>query len=494
MIDNITTQISEPQTREVLSSFLGEGLVLYLILEAPLPIRKITKKSQKDPNKSERVIMQDDGGKGRRMAVMAISSLLLVAMVVAVTVGSRSNSKKDGEISASMKAVEAICQPTDFKDTCISSLSSAAKNSSDPKDLIKASFEVAMNEINNVANNSTLFKELEKNPETKKATDDCKELFQDAVDDLKRSFNQVGEFQLSNADKILSNLKIWLSATITYQETCLDGFENTTGDASERMRELLKTSTELSSNGLAIVSEMSSIIHAMQLTSFKRRLLSASEDADDVVSNIDSLIRWRRLLAHIKHHDSYDDDVHGVIKGRRLLMSSTNMGGHEVLPNWLDESRTKLLQATISPASFFAPSIALTPESTPASAPAPSPFAVEANVTVAKDGTGKYTTIAEALTEVPKWNNDTFIIYVKEGVYYEYLRVEKWLTHVTLIGDGPTKTRISCDKNYIDGTPTFKTATLCKFNSVNDITFFMYNDTNTNQVIACSGFSRQLHG
>ncbi|GAB2277371.1 hypothetical protein Dimus_012074 [Dionaea muscipula] len=383
--------------------------------------------------------MSDDGGKGKKVAFMGISSLLLVAMVVAVSVGTKSDGKKDGEISSSTRTVEAICQPTDFKDTCISSLSSAAKNTSDPKELVKASFEVAINEINNVMNNSTLFKELEKNPETKRAADDCKELFNDATDDFRRSFNEVGQFEFKSVDKILSNLKVWLSATITYQETCLDGFENTTGDASEKMRELLKTSMELSSNGLAIVAEMSTIITSMQFTSFQRRLLSASQDSHGVLSDIDTLIRGRRLLAsrRARDDDDNDDDVHGIIKGRRLLSMSPSMSPSMSLPIWLDEPRSKLLHGGTGTLMDAKP-----------------------NVTVAKDGTGDYTTIAEALTEVPKWNNDTFVIYIKEGVYYEYLRVEKWLTNVVFIGDGPTKTRISGNLNYIDGTPTFKTATL----------------------------------
>ncbi|GAB2287299.1 hypothetical protein Dimus_021681 [Dionaea muscipula] len=392
--------------------------------------------------------------KGRkRFAIMGISSLLLVAMVVAVSLESRSIhvKKEGGEISASMKAVQAICQPTDFKDTCINSLSSMAPNSTDPKDLIKASFEVAINEINNVTTNSPLFKELQKNPETKRAADDCKELFQDAIDDLRRSFHEVGQFDFDHSQKILSNLKIWLSASITYQETCLDGFDNTTGDASEKMRELLETSMELSSNGLAIITELSSVINTMQITTFQRRLLMtpSENNSDDVLSNIDSLIRWRRLLASSSHRRDHDHHHHHVpiIKkgraGRHLLMTTTNMVvGLDGLPSWLDEPRRKLLHAASSSSSS-------------------SPLAlIQPNVTVAQDGSGNYTTIAEAIDQVPKWNNHTFIIYIKEGVYYEYLRIDKWLTHVVLIGDGPTKTRISYDLNFIDGTPTFKTATL----------------------------------
>ncbi|GMH07734.1 hypothetical protein Nepgr_009574 [Nepenthes gracilis] len=398
----------------------------------------------------------DDDRRRKRVAVIAVSSMLLVAMVVAAiwVKSDWSLSPKDGskqaEVSTSMKSVQAICQPTDFKETCVKSLSAAAQNSSNPKDLIKAAFEVAAAEINKVAENSTLLKELEKDPKTKTAVDDCKELFGDAVDDLKRSFNEIGRLDLNNYDGILASLKIWLSATVTYQETCLDGFENATGDASEKMRELLKTSMELSSNGMAIVTEMSSIVHSMQISSFNRRLLSVPDGMieghdRDVFNDIGTLVRWRRLLASgnvflMGHEfDDYYDDPADVIKGRRLLSKITShagvLDGQDGLPTWLDKPRRALIDAK-------------------------SPKAVNPDVVVAKDGTGKYKTIGEALNDVPKWNNNTFIIYVKEGVYQEYLRIEKWWTHLVLIGDGPTKTRISGDLNFVDGTPTFKTATL----------------------------------
>ncbi|GMG99750.1 hypothetical protein Nepgr_001590 [Nepenthes gracilis] len=68
------------------------------------------------------------------------------------------------------------------------------------------------------------------------------------------SFNKIGRLDINYVDKMISNLKIWLSATITYQETCIDGFENATGNAGEKVRNLLKTAMELSSNGLAITS------------------------------------------------------------------------------------------------------------------------------------------------------------------------------------------------------------------------------------------------
>jgi pectinesterase len=82
---------------------------------------------------------------------------------------------------------------------------------------------------------------------------------------------------------------------------------------------------------------------------------------------------------------------------------------------------------------------------------------------VAQDGSGQYKTIAEAIEKIPKKKNETFVIYIKEGVYKEQVSLARSHTHVLMIGDGPTKTKITGNLNYANGVQTFKTATVCKY-------------------------------
>lgn len=83
----------------------------------------------------------------------------------------------------------------------------------------------------------------------------------------------------------------------------------------------------------------------------------------------------------------------------------------------------------------------------------------KADIVVAKDGSGKYRTISDALKHVPNKSNKRTVIYVKRGVYYENVRVEKTKWNVVMIGDGMTATIVSASRNFVDGTPTFSTAT-----------------------------------
>lgn len=88
-----------------------------------------------------------------------------------------------------------------------------------------------------------------------------------------------------------------------------------------------------------------------------------------------------------------------------------------------------------------------------------------ADVTVAKDGSGNFKTIREAVGKVPKKSKTRFVIYVKEGEYVENNILDKSMWNVMIYGDGKDKTIVSGSLNFIDGTPTFSTATFGNFNS-----------------------------
>ena len=81
------------------------------------------------------------------------------------------------------------------------------------------------------------------------------------------------------------------------------------------------------------------------------------------------------------------------------------------------------------------------------------------NVVVAKDGSGKFKTINEALNAMPKSNDGRYVIQVKEGVYEEYVTITKTMVNVTLLGEGSKKSIVTGKKNFVDGLTTFKTAT-----------------------------------
>lgn len=329
-----------------------------------------------------------DQGKKKNMFLAAGSSIVLVACVFAVTVtvsrhGAGSSSDA-ATLQTTSKSIQSICQPTDYKEECESSLvASGAGNDTDPKKLVQLIFDATIERVREGMNHSSLLQKAAADPRTQKALEACDELLDYAIDDLRNSVEKFTSMDMSRVGEAVDDLRVWLSAAITYQQTCLDGFENTTGDTAESMANALNSSAALTSNTLAIVDEISSVLTSFQITPLNRRLLS-SEDAE--------------------------------------------------FPAWVHGEKRRLL--------------ALSPEQ------------IEPNVTVAQDGSGQYKTIAEAITAAPDNSNQIFVIYVKEGVYQEYVQVDRKKTNLVMIGDGATKTKITGNLNFVDGTPTFKTATL----------------------------------
>ena len=66
-------------------------------------------------------------------------------------------------------------------------------------------------------------------------------------------------------------------------------------------------------------------------------------------------------------------------------------------------------------------------------------------IVVAKDGTGRYKTVAEALKAVPANNKKSFIIFIKNGIYKEKLSLDEGRDHVTLIGEDKFNTILTYD-------------------------------------------------
>ncbi|PIM98022.1 Pectinesterase [Handroanthus impetiginosus] len=86
--------------------------------------------------------------------------------------------------------------------------------------------------------------------------------------------------------------------------------------------------------------------------------------------------------------------------------------------------------------------------------------AIKADIVVAKDGSGNYKTVAEAIAAAPNKSKTRFVIHVKKGTYKENVEVGKSKRNVMIIGDGMDATILTGDLNVVDGSTTFRSATL----------------------------------
>ncbi|KAH6797985.1 hypothetical protein C2S52_022539 [Perilla frutescens var. hirtella] len=283
---------------------------------------------------------------------------------------------------AAQNVVKSVCATTDYKKTCESSILKEVKNnaSAAPMEILRASLAAASHEIDDVMKQAKNIKF--DTPMKKAAFNDCLVLLKDAKEELNTSIWSIKGKQISKLSSIKPELNNWLSAVISYQQTCIDGFPD--GAQKDDMKKLLSSIRMLGSNALAVVSKLSSVLNKVE--------------------------------------ESPKDSV------RRLL--SFDQAG---MPTWMNNEHRRMLKTDA--ATKFTP-----------------------NVTVAKDNTGNFTTVNEALKAMPKNYKGRYLIYIKEGVYNETVVITKEMVNVTMYGEGSQKSIITGSKNFDDGIPTYGTA------------------------------------
>lgn len=454
---------------------------------------------------------KEENERKKRIAIIAISSCLLVAVVVAVTVGI--NIKEEDDCSeeshdthaSSKKAIKMICQPTTFKKTCEEQLKEEAGNKTDAKDLVHAAFKATMKYMEQAQANSTLLRDLEKDEGTKSALDACKILLTSSMRELNKSLELVQKIEVNTVNKLLGDMKIWLSATISNQQACLDGFEKTKSntEAREKMKKFLNITMQLSRNGLAITCELSEQLQQLELAGlFERRRLLQDEDKLPVVGHSD----WTSFLERTKEWNRrrllQDEDGLPVVghsdwtaflernkewNRRRLLQDEDGLPvvGHADWTSFSERNkewnRRRMLQEgeDLSPIGHSGIDLEI-----PAGARRLMSTDLKPDLIVAQDGSGDCKTLIEAKQRIPPRSTKPFVIYVKAGVYVENIEFTSDLTHVALVGDGKENTKITGNiSTGPDGKPTtYFTATvgsyykfICYYNPIPIYTYVYCN-------------------
>ncbi|KAH0470177.1 hypothetical protein IEQ34_001735 [Dendrobium chrysotoxum] len=229
--------------------------------------------------------------------------------------------------SAAAATAALHCQSTLFPNLCLSTLLSIPNLSTTPLPSIISSAvnSTAAAVISSSHNCSTILRRHHLSPRQRLALSDCIELLDATLDDLHLAVSDLR--QSSSHRRCRADLSTFLSAAITNQFTCLDGF--------------------------AFVPEQESIRPQIQ----------------------------RRMVKIYRH-------VSNALALSKKIMNRK-------FPTWLTRRDRHLLQA-------------------PAPAPAPA-TSIVADLVVAKDGSGNYTTVGEAVAAAPNKSATRFVIYIKAG-------------------------------------------------------------------------------
>ncbi|GLT71249.1 hypothetical protein SLA2020_432830 [Shorea laevis] len=283
-----------------------------------------------------------------------------------------------------IQVAHTTCQGTLYPDLCVSTLSSFLDlPSKSLPQIISANVNHTMHEVEASFRNCTTTRKKLKNLELfqKRSLDDCLELFDDTIAELKTTLSYLSTEK--SACKQYYDLQTLLSAAMTNQYTCLDDMVFSKAGVGDEIKNSLSTISQHLSNSLVMLKKLP----APRVKTSKSEVFPAG---------------------------------YGAMKNG--------------FPSWVSPKDRKLLQSSVN--------------------------ATEYDLVVAKDGTGNFPTIGEAVAAAPNSSTTRFVIYIKAGAYLENVEVVRNKINLMFIGDGIGKTVVNASRHVVDQWTTFQSATV----------------------------------
>ncbi|CAK7352272.1 unnamed protein product [Dovyalis caffra] len=214
----------------------------------------------------------------------------------------------------------------------------------------------------------------------------------------------------------LSSLPQWIVSSNSYKNETNDPLVQSALHACETLFQDAIDQVNKSMSSMQVGQGVKTMLLISKINDIRTWLSTAITDQDTCIAGLKSTGKHSILtdvhLDSSQTFDSYDLD----------------MG----FPRWVNRRDRRLLQEEINP---------------------------ESNLTVAKDGSGDFKTISEAVDSIPRKSKSRFFVYVKEGICVENLKIENQHWNVMMYGDGMTKTIGSGSLNNVDGMTTFLSRT-----------------------------------
>ncbi|KAJ4848122.1 hypothetical protein Tsubulata_926172 [Turnera subulata] len=340
----------------------------------------------------------------KRLIIIVTCSIVLVTIIIGAVAGTLvgSNKTKGDSISSKISSAESIkaaCNVTLYPDSCYSSMSSALKASS-----------------NNTNTNLNDPKEL------------LSLSLQVALNELQRISLLPQQIMNSQTYKNETNDTLVGSSLLDCEALFLD--------AVDRVNESIST-IQLGKRSLT-----------SGINDIRTWLSTAMTDQDTCIGGLEETRRQLILVDELRYTMTNSTEftsnslaiasnLQTILEGLHIPIHRKVLGvdhDHELVgefPEWVNGGDRRMLQGGD----------------------------LKPNLIVAKDGSGDFKTISDAVSMIPKQSESRFVVYVKEGVYLENVNLDQDYWNVMIYGDGMNKTIVSASLNYVDNVPTYSSGT-----------------------------------
>ncbi|KAG5230547.1 hypothetical protein IMY05_015G0110600 [Salix suchowensis] len=156
--------------------------------------------------------------------------------------------------------IKTSCGVTRYPKLCYKKLSAYADAIEDnPTRLANASLsETLKNTESTLTMVQKLLEKRKLRPRDAGAIRDCVETMNDSVDELQKSMIAMSDLEGPDFDMVMISIRTWVSAALTDEDTCMDGFEENSMDAKvkDTIRSYIVTVAQLTSITLAFINNL----------------------------------------------------------------------------------------------------------------------------------------------------------------------------------------------------------------------------------------------
>ncbi|KAF8412400.1 hypothetical protein HHK36_000363 [Tetracentron sinense] len=191
---------------------------------------------------------------------------LATLLIVVIFTSAMNSCSATRAISASKTSIDFIrtsCGTTTYPKLCYTSLSiHASAIQTSPKLLANTALSVSLSKARDT---STMLSKLSKSyglkPREVSAMRDCVEEMNDSIEELHKSIEEMGQEGGSNFGLQMNDIQTWVSAALTDEDTCVDGFAGKVmnGNVKTTVRSHIVNVAQLTSNALALINSYASI-------------------------------------------------------------------------------------------------------------------------------------------------------------------------------------------------------------------------------------------
>ncbi|WMV38509.1 hypothetical protein MTR67_031894 [Solanum verrucosum] len=152
--------------------------------------------------------------------------------------------------------VRSSCVHASYPTICIRTLSSYSGSAiNTPQDLAQAAVKITLSRAHKASGFLSQVKVDSKRE--KGALSDCIEQMGDSMEELRKSLSEFKHLRRGNAFKWqMSNLETWVSAALTNEDTCLDGFKEIDGKIRSDVKRKITNVARVTSNALYLINRL----------------------------------------------------------------------------------------------------------------------------------------------------------------------------------------------------------------------------------------------